>query len=55
MFKIVAYFSRGENKPIVAFTDEEDDAEEVGAALAMAEFDVQVWSNGKLLHEFFAS
>jgi len=54
MYRIVTLINHKCDKPIVAYANNEDDAEEVGAALAMAGFDVQVWSDGDLLHEFFS-
>lgn len=44
----------GKNR-VRAYCYNEDDAEEVGAALAKVGFEVEVYWNGKLLHEFFPS
>jgi hypothetical protein len=46
-----------DEKPIRVFAQFEDDAEEVGAALAMAGFTVKVRLslNDELVHEFFPS
>lgn len=41
---------------VLCETLDEDDAEEVGAALALAGYNVQVKNNlGKVIHEFFTT
>jgi hypothetical protein len=44
-----------EAESIELFTNNEDDAEEAGAALAMAGFRTNVWHKDTLIHEFFPS
>lgn len=40
---------------IIAFCATEQDAEEVGAALALAGHDVHVWDKDTIIHEFFTT
>ena len=53
-YKILTLVTLG-NESFDAWTDLEEDAEEVGAALALAGYDVRVYYGDKLIHEFFAS
>jgi hypothetical protein len=53
IYRVVTLAREETEEPIILDTYTEDDAEEVGAALATAGFHSQVWDFDQLLHEFF--
>lgn len=54
-YRIVTVPQQEGERPIYLDAYKEDDAEETGAALAMAGFHTQVWYFDQILHEFFPS
>ena len=54
IYRIATVPKSEEETPIFCDAYTEEDAEEIGAALAKAGFDVGVWDFDRCIHEFFS-